>query len=109
MLRESVRSVGQQVTSDQDALLDFSVLRQSVRELIYVTTLLLVAATPSPCLRPDRPVWRPFLVHRVPPPEICRQHSRRWKRKLLPAREAGRFADAIALYRKGCGHAPGMG
>src|SRR6266404_5986067 len=57
MLRESVRSVGQRVISDRvmsdrvnpdkDALVDFWVLRQSLRMLIYVTTLLLVAVTAS--------------------------------------------------------------
>src|SRR6266699_3212285 len=52
MLRESVRSVGQRVISDRvnpvkDALVDFWVVRQSLRMLIYVTTLLLVAVTAS--------------------------------------------------------------
>src|SRR5258708_7457367 len=105
MLRESVRSVGQRVTSDRDALLDFSVLRQSVRKLICVTTLLVVAATPSPVFAQkgqsgSAPVSSRPSSRNLPSafPEL--------EKKATAARAAGRFADAIALYREGVGIRP---
>ena len=100
MLRESVRSVGQRVTSDQDALLDFSVLRQSVRELIYVTTLLLVAATTSPVFAQTGPSGGVSGSSR-PSSRNLPAAFPALEKKATAAREAGRFADAIALYRKG--------
>src|SRR6266481_4580641 len=105
MLRESVRSVGKQVTSDQDALLDFSVLRQSVRELIYVTTLLLVAATPSPVFAQTGPSGGVSGSSR-PSSRNLPAAFPALEKKATAAREAGRFADAIALYRRGVAMRP---
>src|SRR5258708_8719281 len=100
MLREAVRTVGQRVTSGKDALLGFSVLRQSVRRLMYVTTILLVAATASPVQAQtgqsgSAPVSSRPSSRNLPSafPEL--------EKKATAAREQGRFADAIALYRKG--------
>src|SRR6266853_5069131 len=111
MLRESVRSVGQRVisdrvTPDQDALVDFWVLRQSLRTLIYVTTLLLVAATPSPVFAQTGQSGSAPVSSRPSSRNLASAFSE-LEKKATAAREGGRFADAMALYRKGVAMRPG--
>src|SRR5258708_3590473 len=106
MLRESVRTVGQRVTSGKDALPCFSVLRQSVRRLIYVTTILLVAATPSPVFAQTGQSGSPPVSSR-PSSRNLPSAFFELETKATAAREGGRFADAIALYRKGVAMRPG--
>jgi tetratricopeptide (TPR) repeat protein len=104
MLRESVLSVRRRVVSGEDTLL-FSVLRQSSRKLRYVTTLLLVAVTANRvCAQTGQsgraPVSSPPSSRNLPSgfPELGK--------KATAAREEGRFADAIVLYRKGVATRP---
>ncbi len=98
--RESVRSIGQRATSNKDGPLDFSVLRQSVSKLIYVATFLLVGFAASSVRAQTgqtgaAPVSSRASSRNLPAafPEL--------EKKATAAREEGRFADAIALYRKG--------
>ena len=105
MLRELVRSVGQRVASGQDALLDFWVLRQSVRKLICVTTLLLVGATRSPVFAQTGPSGGASDSSRPSSRNLPSAFSE-LEKKATAAREAGRFADAIALYRRGVAMRP---
>ncbi len=100
MLRESVRSVGQRATWDKDELLDFSVLRQSLPKLIYVTTLLLVAVAANPVLAQTAQSGRAPVSSR-PSSRNLPSAFPELEKKATAAREDGRFADAIALYRKG--------
>jgi tetratricopeptide (TPR) repeat protein len=105
MLGESVRSVGRRVisyraTSDKDALVDFSVRRQSLRKLIYVTTLLLVAVTASQARAQTGQSGGASDSSRPSSRNLPSAFSE-LEKKATAAREDGRFADAIALYRKG--------
>src|SRR5258708_6334701 len=104
MLRKSVRSVRWRVVSGEDTLL-FSVLRQSRRKLRYVTTLLLVAVTANwVCAQTGQSGRAP--VSSAPSSRNLPSGFTELGKKATAAREEGRFADAIVLYRKGVATRP---
>src|SRR5258708_6507820 len=81
-------------------------LRQPFPELIYVTTLLLVAMTANPVrAQTSQPGGAPVSSH--PSFRNLPSAFTALEKKATAAREAGRFADAIALYRKGVAMRPG--